>query len=115
MRYATSFKYKGNTAVALSLGEVRDIAHIWVNDIDCGIAWTAPFRVDITKALKKGTNKLVIEVVNTWHNALRGTDKGKEPYPGIWTNAKYRTHGTDLLPAGLLGPVQLGVIPSSTK
>ena len=107
--YATSFKYKGNTRVALCLGEVHDLAHVWVNGIDCGIAWTAPYEVDITKALKKGKNKLVIEVVNTWHNALRGADQGKAPYEGIWTNAKYRTKGEGLLPAGLLTEPRLKI------
>ena len=84
------------------LPDIKDIAHVWVNGQDCGIAWTEPYEVDITKALKKGKNKLEIEVVNTWHNALRGADQGKAPYDGIWTNAKYRTKGDDLLPAGLL-------------
>ena len=54
------------------------------------------------KHLRKGKNTLEIEVVNTWHNALRGADMGKPPYEGIWTNAKYRTKGDGLLPAGLL-------------
>jgi hypothetical protein len=31
-------------------------------------------------------------------------DAGKAPYDGIWTNAKYRTKGEGLLPAGLLEP-----------
>jgi hypothetical protein len=103
-RYSTTFKYKVREAgqVLLSLSGVKDIAHVWVNGQDCGIAWTEPYEVDITKALKKGKNKLEIEVVNTWHNALRGADQGKAPYDGIWTNAKYRTKGDDLLPAGLL-------------
>ena len=86
----------------LSLPNVKDIAHVWVNGKDCGIAWTAPYEVEITGALKKGNNKIEIEVVNTWHNALRGADQGKAPYNGIWTNAKYRTKGDALLPAGLI-------------
>ena len=86
----------------LSFPNVKDIAHVWINGKDCGIAWTAPYEVEITGALKKGKNKIEIEVVNTWHNALRGLDNGKAPYEGIWTNAKYRTKGDDLLPAGLL-------------
>ena len=90
--------------VWLSLPEVKDIAHIWVNGKDCGIAWTAPYEVEITGALQKGKNLIEIEVVNTWHNALRGLDQGKAPYEGIWTNAKYRTKGDGLLPAGLLEP-----------
>lgn len=103
-RYTTTFKYKEpvEEQVVLSFPDVKDIAHVWLNGQDCGIAWTAPYEVDITKALKKGKNTLEIEVVNTWHNALRGADQGKAPYDGIWTNAKYRTKGDDLLPAGLL-------------
>ena len=54
------------------------------------------------KLMKKGKNKIESEVVNTWHNALRGADQGKAPYEGIWTNAKYRAKGDNLLPAGLV-------------
>ena len=57
--------------------------------------------------MKKGNNTIEIEVVNTWHNALRGVDAGKSPYEGIWTNANYRSKGDALLPAGLLGPLVL--------
>ena len=105
-RYSTTFNYqqKPSGRSLLALPDVKDIAHVWVNGKDCGLAWTAPYAVDITTALKKGKNKLEIEVVNTWHNALRGADQGHAPYGGIWTNAKYRTKGDGLLPAGLLTP-----------
>jgi hypothetical protein len=105
-RYTTTWKLKKNEVPQgrawLSFPNVKDIAHVWINGKDCGIAWTAPYEVEITGALKKGKNTIEIEVVNTWHNALRGLDAGKAPYEGIWTNAKYRTKGDDLLPAGLL-------------
>ncbi len=91
----------------LALPDVKDVAHVWVNGKDCGIAWTAPYEVDITGALHKGKNSLVVEVVNTWHNALRGLDQGKAPYDGIWTNASYRAKGEELLPAGLLAAPQI--------
>ncbi len=107
-RYTTTWKLKAGEVPTgrawLSLPEVKDIAHVWVNGKDCGIAWTAPYEVEITGALQKGKNLIEIEVVNTWHNALRGLDQGKAPYEGIWTNAKYRTKGDGLLPAGLLEP-----------
>lgn len=61
-----------------------------MNGVDCGTIWTAPYRADITGALKKGINELEIEVTNTWANALTGADEGKAPFDGIWTNAKYR-------------------------
>jgi len=103
-RYTTILEWKGkpDEKVSIQLPNVHDIAHVWVNGIDCGIAWTAPYTVDISGTLKKGKNTIEIEVVNTWHNALRGMDQGKAPYDGIWTNAKYRTKGDGLLPAGLL-------------
>ena len=105
-RYTTTWKLKKDEVPQgrawLSFPNVKDIAHVWINGKDCGIAWTAPYEVEITGALKKGKNTIEIEVVNTWHNALQGADQGKAPYDGIWTNAKYRTKGDDLLPAGLL-------------
>ena len=107
--YTAQFKYSDNvkSRTWLSLGEVNNLAHVWVNGKDCGIAWTAPYQVEVTDALKKGVNDIKIVVVNTWANALRGADNGKAPYEGIWTNAKYRMKGDALLPAGLMGPVEI--------
>ena len=112
-RYTTTLKSKysrrSKKRTWIVFPKVKDIAHVWVNGIDCGIAWTAPYEVEITKALKKGKNKIEIEVVNTWHNALQGLDEGKAPYEGIWTNAKYRTSNKELLPAGLLEQPELKI------
>ena len=96
-------KLKKGQPVYLNLGKVCNLATVRVNGIDCGTVWTAPYRADITSALKKGTNELEIEVTNTWANALKGVDEGKAPYDGFWTNAKYRKQEDTLLPAGLLG------------
>ena len=93
--------------VLLELGTLHDVAAVKVNGVDCGIAWTAPYELDITRAVRQGDNTLVIEVSNTWANALNGADQGKAPYKGIWTNAKYRMADKHLLPAGLLGPLKL--------
>ena len=111
-RYRTTFRWKQRPdgRVLMQLPAVSDIAHVWVNGIDCGIAWTAPYEVDITRALRKGRNQLEIEVVNTWHNALRGADGGHAPYGGIWTNARYRSKGDRLLPAGLLAVPSIKVM-----
>ena len=113
VRYTTTWKLKKDQVPQrrawLSFPNVKDIAHVWINGKDCGIAWTAPYEVEITGALQKGKNTIEIEVVNTWHNALRGADQGKTPYEGIWTNAKYRTKGNGLLPAGLLEQPELKI------
>ncbi|MDE6466801.1 MAG: hypothetical protein K2L44_08875, partial [Duncaniella sp.] len=62
----------------------------------------APYEVDVTDAIKKGRNELVIDVTNTWANALLGADQGKAPFDGIWTNGKFRRAEKTLIPAGLL-------------
>ena len=112
VRYSTTLHYHGKNVrdrIVLDLGDVRDIAHVWLNGRDLGVVWIPPFTVDVDGCLREGENELVIEVVNTWHNALRGADLGMPPYDGIWTNAKYRTKGDSLLPAGLLGPIVLRI------
>ena len=112
--YTTTLKYKGENVrgdVVLRLGDVSDVAHVWLNGRDLGVLWLPPYSVNVDGYLRQGDNTLQIEVVNTWHNALRGADCGKAPYEGIWTNARYRTKGDALLPAGLLGPVSLEIEP----
>ena len=98
---------KYSRPICLSLGKVFNLATVRLNGINCGTTWTAPYQVDISKALKKGTNTLEIEVTNTWANAINGSDKGTPPFPGIWTNAKYRMKEDKLVEAGLLGPVKI--------
>lgn len=106
--YETAFRYKGkSTRVSLNLGRVCDVATVYLNDVFCGIAWTDPYQVDISHALKRGKNSLRIELVNTWANALLGSDLGTPPFEGIWTNAKYRRAQKSPIPSGLLGPLQL--------
>lgn len=88
--------------VKICLGNIGDVAQVWVNGKSYGYAWTAPYEVSVPKsALRKGRNELRIVVANTWHNALQGAAEGKAPFEGIWTNAKYRTKSKKLLPAGL--------------
>ena len=99
--YEKPFRYKGKGKAWVRLDEVHDIITIYVNGIPCGTSWMAPHRIDITKAVKRGKNQLRIEVVNTWANALLGTDQGTPPYEGIWTNGKYRRAEKTPLPAGL--------------
>lgn len=111
--YKTTFRWKNklnkNQRVFLNLGQICNLATVRINGIDCGTIWTAPYRADITAALKKGINQLEIEVTNTWANAFLGADEGKAPFPGIWANAKYRRQEKTLLPAGLLGPLSLTI------
>lgn len=91
----------------LDLGTVANIASVKINGLNCGVAWTAPYRIDITKALHTGMNRITIEVSNTWANRLIG-DHTLPPNQRITnTTAPYRLDKKPLLPAGLFGPVKI--------
>jgi len=93
----------------LNLGKVADIAEVIVNGVNCGIAWTDPFKVDITKALREGQNELTIQVTNTWRNRLIGDHNLPEDKRITHTNATYRLNGQPLVQGGLIGPVVIEV------
>jgi hypothetical protein len=93
----------------LNVGKVANIAEVMINGINCGITWTDPFRVNITKALHQGENELSIEVVNTWRNRLIGDHHLPEDKRITHTNAPYRLNGQPLLEAGLMGPVVIEI------
>lgn len=109
--YHNTFKInkleKGSKYI-IDLGVARAIAKVTVNGIEMGGAWTPPYQVDITKALKPGENKLEIKVVNTWMNRLIGDDK----LPADQRKVSV-TFGPDpkagLESSGLLGPVKIYV------
>ncbi|HSC40372.1 MAG TPA: glycosyl hydrolase, partial [Chitinophagaceae bacterium] len=104
--YTQSFTWDGpQKRNWLSLGNVRDIAQVTVNGIDCGVAWTAPWRVEITKALRKGNNNVRIEVTNTWANRLQGDHRLPLQQRITNTTAPYRLENKPLPESGLLGPV----------
>ncbi len=90
----------------LELGKVEVMARVRVNGTDCGVVWTAPWQVDISRAVKPGDNKLEIEVANLWPNRMIGD----AAFPNQkFTQTTYRPYkATDaLLPSGLLGPVSV--------
>ena len=91
--------------VWLNVGKVYNLAGIFVNGINCGVVWTAPFRIDISKAVKGGENTIRIEVVNTWNNRLVGDSHLPKEKRITSTMYPFKMEGKQLLPAGLLGPV----------
>lgn len=56
----------------MDLGDVRELAEIFVNGESVGILWKPPFLADITTFVKPGNNELKIEVMNLWINRLAG-------------------------------------------
>jgi alpha-L-rhamnosidase len=96
----------GKGQVWIDLGDVKNLAEVKVNGVSLGVVWHAPYRVDVTKALKAGANKLEITVTNAWVNRLIGDQQpGAKQY--TFTTFKPYTKDSALLPSGLLGPVRM--------
>jgi hypothetical protein len=102
----TEWQAGSGTRLVLDLGQVRELAEVKVNGQSCGITWIPPFQVDVTAAIKPGTNQLEIEVVNFWPNRIIGDASLPADQQRTRTNIRKLTANTPLMPSGLMGPVQ---------
>jgi hypothetical protein len=131
--YSAEFEISNlKSQIHLDLGEVGVLAEVKVNGTGFEVLWKKPFRVDITKALKAGSNTLEVKVTNLWNNRLIGDERQfpqKNPYWWArgkkwpeWVGDSTKPNPTGriafatwpvwkaedpLLPSGLLGPVRL--------
>lgn len=71
--------------VRLDLGEVHEMAKVWINDQEAGVCMWAPYQVDLEDYVREGENHLRIAVTNSLANQYDG----------------------QVLPSGLTGPVSL--------
>ena len=142
--YTKTFDLPGSKRTAkeanlfLDLGTVHALAEVRLNGKNLGVVWTAPWRVDISPAVKAKGNQLEIKVTNVWANRLIGDEpqpadcvfgRGDEGFGGplktfpswlvhgtprpssgrfTFTTWNYFTRNSPLAPSGLLGPVTLG-------
>jgi hypothetical protein len=106
--YRTQFDWTPRESrLFLELGKVQVLAEVRLNGRDLGPVWTAPFRVEITGALRPGPNLLEIRVANLWPNRLIG-DAALPPAQRVaWTTWNPFQKEAPLLPSGLLGPVRI--------
>jgi len=95
----------------LDLGKVQHVAAVRLNGRNLGTLWTAPWRVDITDALRPSGNLLEIDVVNLWVNRVVGDLNLPKEKRVVETHDVFRfgmvQPTTPLLDSGLLGPVSI--------
>ena len=115
----------------LDLGNVAVMAEVKLNGKNLGILWKAPFRIEITEAVKSGQNSLQVSVVNLWINRMIGDEflpadcelnadgslrawpawllEGKPNPSGRFTFSTWRLWGKNetLQESGLIGPVRI--------
>lgn len=122
---------RSDSRLELDLGRVEVMARVRLNGRDLGLLWVAPYRVDITDAVRAGVNALEVEVTNLWPNRMIGDEELPEdsdrnengtlrswpewlsrdaPSPtGRYTFTSWRLwrKGDALQESGLLGPVRV--------
>ncbi|WP_308991004.1 glycosyl hydrolase [Mariniflexile litorale] len=108
-KYSKTFNWKEASTYNLHLQfqEINNIASIEINGKNCGTLWTYPYRVNISEAIKKGQNTLIVKLTNTWANRLIGDQKLLEKDRLTWTTAPFRLEGNPLLKSGLLGDIKI--------
>jgi hypothetical protein len=100
--------WKEGDPLWIDLGAVGDLAEVSVNGDVAGIAWHAPYRVDIGKLVRPGFNRLDVRVANLWVNRLIGDARaadGEATY--TWTATPAYLPDAPLRRSGLVGPVRL--------
>jgi hypothetical protein len=100
--------------IYLDLGDIGEVAEVYINGQSAGIVWKLPYRTDITKLVKSGENDLKVEIMNLWINRLTGDMS--LPVKERFTKTNIRSDGATpkvpaepwkVKPSGLFGPVRL--------
>ena len=91
--------------IYINLGKLSVMAKVKLNGKAIGGVWMAPYRLNISEAIKKGENSLEIEVVNLWRNQLIRDKSRKEDKKYTWIVIDKITPKSPLQISGLFGPV----------
>ena len=108
--YRTSFQWSPDPDTAeavLDLGQVFNMAHVYVNGKDLGLLWKEPYKMDISEALVEGENTLEIKVTNSWGNKLIGDSALPMEERAARTSWEFYSPDDPLPTSGLLGPVMI--------
>jgi hypothetical protein len=108
--YSNTFKIENlpeQNNIFISLDTVSVMAKISINGQYAGGVWTAPYKLDITKFVKKGMNDVKIEVVNTWVNRLIGDQQLPEQQRQTKLNVNPYNAQSPLQSSGLAGKITI--------
>ena len=107
--------FRPGARLVLDLGRVKEIAEVSVNGRPAGIAWRAPFQVDVTGSLKAGANRIEVKVTNLWVNRLVGDEQPAAEKRTTFSSFKPYTKDSPLVESGLLGPVTLEAVTTQAE
>jgi hypothetical protein len=90
----------------LNLGEVKNLAEVYINGKKAGVLWKQPFSIDISNHVQVGKNQVEVRVINSWVNRLVGDAQPGAKKMTFMTMPLIKKE-TPLEVSGLIGPVKL--------
>ena len=100
--YKTTVKLSGaNLPRYINLGKVADIAELTVNGQPCGVSWYGERTFDLKGLLHDGENTIEVKVTTLMGNYI--TTFTDNPVAKRYLHRRNQP----LVPAGLIGPVEL--------
>ena len=96
-------------ALSIDLGNVGQMAEVFINGIQADFLWKEPYRIDHCSTIKPGKNTIEVRVTNVWVNRLIGD---RQPGAEGHTYAPIPFYQADspLIPSGLMGPVRIELL-----
>jgi len=107
--YKNTFTLKKNElpeALKIDLGEVGQMADVFLNGEHVAFLWKAPYKVEWNGKLNPGKNTIEVKVVNVWVNRLIG-DAQPGAQKHTYSPVPFYRADSPLLPSGLMGPVKI--------
>ena len=98
--------FQPGTRILIDLGKVGDIAEVTLNGLTVDTLWKSPYKTDITRAVRKGENQLMIKVTNQWTNRLLG-DQVAPKDKKVLNSSLRMFGGRKMNDSGLIGPVRI--------
>jgi hypothetical protein len=98
---------KKDAQLWIDLGDVKNLAEVFMNGKSLGIIWKKPFRMNLNNALKPGENTLTVKITNLWVNRLIGDLQPNTVQKYTYTTQAFYKADSPLLQSGLIGPVKI--------
>lgn len=97
-------------SLLLTLGNLRETAHVTLNDSSLGDIWCPGYRMNASGLLRKNGNNLKISVSNVYRNRILGDLIQYGEMKNLWTTSPVDQLLSRYMPlkeSGLIGPVEI--------